>query len=149
MLRKKLKLTDPSDQEFGLNVVQPSEFSLNTFINEPRPKLQLAPVTLTSPHFAGNPQNQHLPPVEPEQSPPLWRRVYQLELELCEALLQIPLPSDVAATYNPIEYAAELHLAYMQRFLTGHKPVLFLGMNPGPWGMCQTGVWYAHDERDF
>lgn len=76
---------------------------------------------------------------------PLWYRIYQLELQLCEALKQITLPAEVAATYNPIEYAAELHLAYMQRFLgEGPKSVLFLGMNPGPWGMCQTGVPFGH-----
>ncbi len=28
----------------------------------------------------------------------------------------------------------------MRRFASGQKRVLFLGMNPGPWGMAQTGV---------
>ena len=29
---------------------------------------------------------------------------------------------------------------YLRRYATGRKPVLFLGMNPGPFGMVQTGV---------
>lgn len=80
-----------------------------------------------------------------EELVPLWKRVHQLEVQLCQDLKRIPLPSDVAATYDPIEYAAGLHLAYMERFLSdGRKPVLFLGMNPGPWGMCQTGVPFGY-----
>ena len=29
---------------------------------------------------------------------------------------------------------------YLEKFANGTKRVLFLGMNPGPWGMAQTGV---------
>lgn len=46
----------------------------------------------------------------------------------------------VAYTYNPLEYAWAGHEAYVRRFATGHKKVLYLGMNPGPFGMAQTGV---------
>jgi len=42
--------------------------------------------------------------------------------------------------YNPLEYAARSHAAYLRRFASGRKDVLLLGMNPGPWGMAQTGV---------
>lgn len=75
---------------------------------------------------------------------PLWQQIDQLEQQLSYALRNVPLPSEVVAMYDPIEYARELHLAYMERFLNGPKPVLFLGMNPGPWGMCQTGVPFGH-----
>ncbi|MFO1492869.1 MAG: hypothetical protein U1F87_18610 [Kiritimatiellia bacterium] len=29
---------------------------------------------------------------------------------------------------------------FVEAFATGPRRVLFLGMNPGPWGMAQTGV---------
>ncbi len=42
--------------------------------------------------------------------------------------------------YNPLIYAKETHLDYIKKYGTGRKKVLFLGMNPGPWGMAQTGI---------
>jgi single-strand selective monofunctional uracil DNA glycosylase len=42
--------------------------------------------------------------------------------------------------YNPLEYAWNGHEMYLQKFGAGAKRVLFLGMNPGPFGMAQTGV---------
>lgn len=42
--------------------------------------------------------------------------------------------------YNPLEYAQGLHEAYLERFGPGTGRILLLGMNPGPWGMAQTGV---------
>lgn len=46
----------------------------------------------------------------------------------------------MAHVYNPWRYAWSLHEAFVRRFVDGPVPVLFLGMNPGPWGMGQTGV---------
>ncbi len=46
----------------------------------------------------------------------------------------------VAVIYNPLEYAAAPHGEYLTRFGRRPKEVLLLGMNPGPWGMAQTGV---------
>ncbi len=42
--------------------------------------------------------------------------------------------------YNPLRYAAETHEYYIRRYASGKKRALFLGMNPGPWGMAQTGI---------
>ncbi|MDA3939557.1 MAG: single-stranded DNA-binding protein [Spirochaetia bacterium] len=42
--------------------------------------------------------------------------------------------------YNPLVYAKEAHEDYIKKYGTGKKKVLFLGMNPGPWGMAQTGI---------
>lgn len=46
----------------------------------------------------------------------------------------------VVAVYDPLDYAWNAFAEYVRRF--GGKPgrVLFLGMNPGPWGMTQTGI---------
>ena len=46
----------------------------------------------------------------------------------------------VSWVYNPLTYARECHEAYLSRYAAGTKRVVFLGMNPGPWGMTQTGV---------
>lgn len=42
--------------------------------------------------------------------------------------------------YNPLDYAWAAHQQYLSRYARGTCQVLFLGMNPGPWGMAQTGV---------
>lgn len=46
----------------------------------------------------------------------------------------------VTHVYNPLIYARRAHEKYLQ--LVSDKPVeaMFVGMNPGPWGMAQTGV---------
>ena len=53
-----------------------------------------------------------------------------------------PLRFDAPVThvYSPLVYAREMHCAYLRRFGAGRKEVVLLGMNPGPWGMAQTGV---------
>lgn len=40
----------------------------------------------------------------------------------------------------PLEYAWAVHAAYLQRYGTGKKRFVLLGMNPGPFGMGQTGI---------
>jgi single-strand selective monofunctional uracil DNA glycosylase len=46
----------------------------------------------------------------------------------------------VAYVYNPLGYAWAPHRQYLERYGAGHREVLLLGMNPGPFGMAQTGV---------
>lgn len=46
----------------------------------------------------------------------------------------------VTHVYNPLEYAWPAVEQYIERFGDGPRRVLLLGMNPGPWGMVQTGV---------
>ena len=46
----------------------------------------------------------------------------------------------VVHVYNPLSYAWGPHEAYLRRFGAAPKRVVFLGMNPGPFGMAQTGV---------
>jgi single-strand selective monofunctional uracil DNA glycosylase len=55
----------------------------------------------------------------------------------CDALR---FADPVCCVYNPLDYAWNLHQAYLERFGSGPKRVLLLGMNPGPYGMAQTGV---------
>src|ERR1051325_6191154 len=46
----------------------------------------------------------------------------------------------VAYVYNPLEYAWAAHKIYLSHYGNSCKRVLFVGMNPGPFGMVQTGV---------
>lgn len=52
--------------------------------------------------------------------------------------LEFALP--VTHVYNPLGYAWEAHAQYLEKYGRGPKDILFVGMNPGPWGMAQTGV---------
>jgi single-strand selective monofunctional uracil DNA glycosylase len=60
--------------------------------------------------------------------------------DLRSAVQSLEFGAPVSYVYNPLDYAWELHEAYLRRFGSGTKEVLLLGMNPGPWGMAQTGV---------
>lgn len=46
----------------------------------------------------------------------------------------------VSHVYNPLNYAWGPHEIYLRKFGKTRKRVVFLGMNPGPFGMAQTGV---------
>ncbi|NMG68099.1 single-stranded DNA-binding protein [Azoarcus indigens] len=46
----------------------------------------------------------------------------------------------VSHVYNPLDYAWNIHEAYLRRYGEGRKRAIFLGMNPGPFGMAQIGV---------
>jgi single-strand selective monofunctional uracil DNA glycosylase len=48
--------------------------------------------------------------------------------------------SPVAHVYNPLDYAFDMHRAYIERFARHRPTMLLLGMNPGPFGMVQTGI---------
>ena len=48
--------------------------------------------------------------------------------------------SPVHVTYHPLTYAWGPHEQYVRTYGNGEKGHLFLGMNPGPFGMAQTGV---------
>jgi single-strand selective monofunctional uracil DNA glycosylase len=61
-------------------------------------------------------------------------------LRLSEALTNLAFAAPVACIYRPLEYAWLPHKTYLDRYGKGRKRVVFLGMNPGPFGMAQTGV---------
>ncbi len=46
----------------------------------------------------------------------------------------------VSHVYDPLTYARRPHHLYLRRFANGTRRVVLLGMNPGPFGMAQTGV---------
>ena len=61
-------------------------------------------------------------------------------LSLATDLDKLNFGPPVATTYNVLRHAWRGHLAYLEKYGAAPKRILFLGMNPGPWGMVQTGV---------
>lgn len=59
---------------------------------------------------------------------------------LRDALDGYPLPRGVAYAYHPLRYAWDAHAAFLSRYGEGAGRAVFVGMNPGPWGMTQSGV---------
>jgi single-strand selective monofunctional uracil DNA glycosylase len=57
----------------------------------------------------------------------------------------------VVHVYNPLLYARAPHEQYLSRFGSGQKRAVLVGMNPGPFGMMQTGVPFGDVAmvRDF
>jgi single-strand selective monofunctional uracil DNA glycosylase len=57
----------------------------------------------------------------------------------------------VTHVYNTLAYAAGPHEEYLRRYGAPPRAVLLVGMNPGPFGMAQTGVPFGDPAlvRDF
>jgi single-strand selective monofunctional uracil DNA glycosylase len=70
--------------------------------------------------------------------------------KLARAVGQLRFAHPVECVYNPLEYARAPHELYLARARRG-VPLLLLGMNPGPFGMVQTGVPFGEVElvRDW
>jgi single-strand selective monofunctional uracil DNA glycosylase len=60
--------------------------------------------------------------------------------QLRDAVGKLRFAPPVSHVYNPLEYAWAAHEAYLREYGNSGKRVIFLGMNPGPFGMAQTGV---------
>lgn len=59
---------------------------------------------------------------------------------LAESCGDLRFEERVHYVYNAFEYALKGYEQYVRRFARTPKGVLYLGMNPGPWGMAQTGI---------
>lgn len=64
----------------------------------------------------------------------------QIAQELCNDVSQQSFAPPITHVYNPLEYAWALHREYLERYGAGHPEVVLVGMNPGPFGMAQTGI---------
>lgn len=60
--------------------------------------------------------------------------------QLADEVDALRFAEPVTHVYNPLRYAAVPHREYLRRYAGGRKRVVLLGMNPGPYGMAQTGV---------
>lgn len=72
-------------------------------------------------------------------SSPLSRQLISAAETLSESVDQLQFDEPVAHVYNPLRYAWSLHCQYLD-FVAPTARHLFLGMNPGPWGMVQSGI---------
>ena len=60
--------------------------------------------------------------------------------ELSTQVEKLVFAPPISHIYNPLVYAWEAHELYLRRYGAGRKKVVFIGMNPGPFGMVQCGV---------
>jgi len=60
--------------------------------------------------------------------------------ELSEAVERLDFSPPVSHIYNPLDYAWSPHEIYLRRFGATRKKIVFIGMNPGPFGMVQCGI---------
>lgn len=60
--------------------------------------------------------------------------------QLAEAVDRLRFKPPVVHVYNPLQYAWAPYEKYLSTYATTPKRVVFLGMNPGPFGMVQTGI---------
>ena len=66
--------------------------------------------------------------------------IHKITDSLVRDLKGLKFSPPVAYVYNPLEYARQAYDMYLRRYGTKPREVLLVGMNPGPWGMAQTGV---------
>lgn len=78
--------------------------------------------------------------LESEVSSSIAETLLALERNLSKNLSQIKFKAPVDYIYNPVDYAYDVHANYVNTFCQGTKKILYLGINPGPWGMSQNGV---------
>jgi single-strand selective monofunctional uracil DNA glycosylase len=81
----------------------------------------------------------------------LVRAAETLRDELLRCAARPPKGSPVRHVLHPLAYAWDNHAAYIERHARAPLEALLLGMNPGPWGMGQTGVPFGDPAsvRDF
>ncbi len=68
------------------------------------------------------------------------RALIEISRRLTRGVARLAFAPPVAHCYNPLVYARAPHELYLRRFGAGPKHVVLVGMNPGPFGMAQTGV---------
>ncbi|MSP25543.1 MAG: single-strand selective monofunctional uracil-DNA glycosylase [Myxococcales bacterium] len=75
----------------------------------------------------------------------------EIARQLATDVDRLSFGAPVAYVYNPLAYAWTAHARYLQLYGSGPKEALFVGMNPGPFGMAQTGVPFGEVAavRDF
>lgn len=79
------------------------------------------------------------------------KNLIQIAKQLSKEASSINISDPVMCVYNPLDYAWKPHRSYLEKYGGGTGRVLLIGMNPGPWGMAQTGVPFGEINavRDF
>ena len=76
----------------------------------------------------------------PRDARAIAREVAAAARALAREVAELRFGAPVSHVYQPLVYAWPAHAQYVERYAAGRKRVVFLGMNPGPFGMAQTGV---------
>jgi single-strand selective monofunctional uracil DNA glycosylase len=73
-------------------------------------------------------------------SSPIANQLISAAKKLTKQLKRVDLSEAPPWIYNPLEYAWEAHCQYIAKYAQPTCDIVLLGMNPGPWGMSQTGI---------
>ena len=75
-----------------------------------------------------------------ERVAPVAEQLISAAQSLSSRLSEMSFGPPVSHVYDPLIYAWDAHELYLRRYASGTRRVVFLGMNPGPFGMVQSGV---------
>lgn len=64
----------------------------------------------------------------------------KITADLARDVDQLNFGPPVACVYNPLGYARRPHAKYLRTYGRAPREILLVGMNPGPFGMAQTGI---------
>lgn len=103
---------------------------------EPSARTEKCSAECRQSEYSGSSELRHL--TVPAKS--VAERFFQVQVWLSRQLQSLSFHDPVHTIYDPLEYAAGVYYQFVHRFCQTPKAVLMLGMNPGPWGMAQTGV---------
>ena len=67
-------------------------------------------------------------------------KLFGITDDLIEELADLNFDPPVSHVYNPLVYARKAYDVYLSRYAALPKDIVLVGMNPGPWGMAQSGV---------
>ncbi len=76
----------------------------------------------------------------PEENMEIAETLVRSARELADRVDQLVFSPPVSHLYNPLRYAWAPHEHYLRRFGANRKKIVFIGMNPGPFGMVQCGI---------
>jgi single-strand selective monofunctional uracil DNA glycosylase len=73
-------------------------------------------------------------------------RLNRIVKRLLQDLRPLRFGAPVSHVYNPLEYAGEGYRLYLKSYARSGAEAVLVGMNPGPWGMAQTGIPFGEIE---
>ena len=79
-------------------------------------------------------------PIDPAHDASISAKLLAAARELSARVDRLDFAPPVSHIYNPLDYASAPHEEYLRRYGASRKRVVFVGMNPGPFGMVQCGV---------
>ncbi|QDV07121.1 Uracil DNA glycosylase superfamily protein [Planctomycetes bacterium Poly30] len=81
----------------------------------------------------------------------LAKKLMRAVTDLSSAVDRLTFSAPTTHVYNPLAYARPAIRRYLELYAHPQPRALWLGMNPGPWGMAQTGVPFGEVElvRDW